>query len=83
MSSSVRPDSGVKLAGTAVYGTDLDVPGMLWGALVPAPVAHGRLRSLDLGPARALPGVVVVGPDDLRSLLPAGGGDKERPIFAS
>ena len=83
MSSSVRPDAGVKLAGSAVYGTDLDLPGMLWGALVPAPVARGRLRSLDLGPARALPGVIAVGPDDLRSFLPAGGGEPDRPIFAS
>ena len=37
MSATPRSDLGVKLAGTAVYGTDLDVPGMLWAALVPAP----------------------------------------------
>ncbi|MGB6443252.1 MAG: xanthine dehydrogenase family protein molybdopterin-binding subunit [Thermoplasmata archaeon] len=83
MSGSLRPDSKIKLAGAAVYGTDLDIPGMMWGALVPAPVAHGRVRSLDLAPARALRGVIAVGPDDLRSLLPAGSGDPERPLFAS
>ena len=83
MSTSVRPDSVVKLAGAAVYGTDLDVPGMMWGALVPAPVAHGRVTSLDLGPARALPGVTAIGPDDLAALLPTGSGDPDRPLFAS
>ncbi|MGA8303683.1 MAG: xanthine dehydrogenase family protein [Thermoplasmata archaeon] len=81
MNASVRPDAAVKLAGTAVYGADLDIPGMLWAALVPSPVAHGRLRSLDLGPARALTGVVAVGPDELPSLLPRGGGEPERPVF--
>jgi CO/xanthine dehydrogenase Mo-binding subunit len=81
VNSSVRPDGAVKLAGSAVYGVDVEVPGMLWGALVLAPVAHGRIRSLDLAPARALPGVIAVGPDDLSSLLPPGGGEPDRPVF--
>jgi CO/xanthine dehydrogenase Mo-binding subunit len=81
MSSTIRPDAAVKLAGAAVYGTDLDLPGMLWAALVPAPVARGRIRSVDLGPARAMPGVVAIGAADLASLLPSGGGDADRPIF--
>jgi CO/xanthine dehydrogenase Mo-binding subunit len=83
VTASIRPDAAVKLAGAAVYGTDVDVPGMLWAALVPSPVAHGRLRSLDLAPARALPGVIAVGPHDLASLLPKGGGDPDRPVFPS
>lgn len=83
MTAAIRPDAAVKLAGTAVYGTDLDVPGMLWAALVPSPVAHGRLRSVDLAPARTMSGVVAVGPDDLAALLTHGGGDADRPIFPS
>lgn len=79
---SYRPDAGVKLRGAAVYGTDLERPGMLWGELVLAPVAHGRVRSVDLSGARAVPGAVAVGPEDLARLLPNGGGDPERPIFA-
>jgi CO/xanthine dehydrogenase Mo-binding subunit len=82
VTAAVRPDAGVKLAGAAVYGTDLDVPGMLWAAFVPAPVAHGKIRSLDLRAARALPGVTVVGPEDLGSLLGPGERDLERPLFA-
>jgi len=81
VSSVVRPDGAEKLAGRAVYGTDLDVPGMRWAALVPAPVAHGRIRRLDLAGARALPGVVAIGPKELAELLPGAAGDPERPLF--
>jgi CO/xanthine dehydrogenase Mo-binding subunit len=80
VSASPRPDAGPKLDGTAVFGMDLDAPGMLWAALVPSPVAHGRLRSVDLAPARALEGVVAVGAADLPTLLP-GVGDPDRPLF--
>ncbi|HYA54548.1 MAG TPA: xanthine dehydrogenase family protein [Thermoplasmata archaeon] len=76
-----RPDARSKLEGTAVFGMDLDAPGMLWGALVPAPVAHGRLRAVDLGPARDLEGVVAVGSADIARLLPDAKGDPDRPIF--
>ncbi|MCI4372143.1 MAG: xanthine dehydrogenase family protein molybdopterin-binding subunit [Thermoplasmata archaeon] len=82
MTAAVRPDAGLKLAGAAVFGTDLDVPGMLWAAFVPAPVAHGRIRSLDLRAARALPGVTVIGPDDLAGLVGPGERDSERTLFA-
>ncbi len=81
MTAAARPDAGLKLTGSAPYGTDLDVPGMLWAAFVPAPVAHGRLRGLDLGAARALPGVTVVGPDDLPGLLGPRERDAERPLL--
>jgi CO/xanthine dehydrogenase Mo-binding subunit len=81
MSARVRPDSAAKLAGTTVFGTDLEVPGMMWGALVLASVGHGRLRSVDLAGARALPGVVAVGPNDLGRLVGGKAGDPERPAF--
>ena len=78
-----RPDARTKLDGSAVFALDLDVPGMLWAALVPSPVAHGRLRSVDLSPARALPGVVAIAAADLAPLLPGKSGDPERPVFPS
>jgi CO/xanthine dehydrogenase Mo-binding subunit len=81
MIAGPRPDSRPKLDGSAVYGADLDVPGMLWAALVPAPIAHGRLRSVDLAPARAMEGVVAIGAADLAKLLPGSKGDPDRPIF--
>jgi len=82
MSGSPRPDARPKLDGSAVFGMDLEAPGMLWAALVPSPVAHGRLRSVDLAPARALEGVVAIGAPDLPRLLP-GAGDPDRPLFPS
>ena len=81
MTLSPRPDARAKLEGTAVYGVDLEAPGMLWAALVPSPVAHGRLRGVDLSVARALDGVVAIGAADLAALLPGATGDADRPIF--
>jgi CO/xanthine dehydrogenase Mo-binding subunit len=81
MTDAARPDSEAKLSGTAVYGTDLEVPGMLWGALVLAPIAHGRIRSVDLGPARAIPGVVAISSADVAGLVGGHAGDPERPPF--
>ncbi len=78
---TIRPDLADKIAGRVRYATDLEVPGMLWGALVPAPVAHGRLRAVDLGPARARPGVVAIGAADLAALVGGREGDRDRPAF--
>jgi CO/xanthine dehydrogenase Mo-binding subunit len=82
MSRAIRPDLGIKLAGAAEYGTDLDVPGMLWGAIVRAPAAAGTVRRVDLAPARARPGVVAVGPEELGNLAP-GRPVPDRPMFAT
>jgi CO/xanthine dehydrogenase Mo-binding subunit len=77
-----RTDAEPKARGALEYGTDLEAPGMLWAALVRSPIAHGRIVRMDLGPARKKPGVVaVVGPDDLRTLLPKGALEAERPVF--
>lgn len=77
----IRWDAPDKLRGAAVYGSDLSADRMLWGALVPSPVAHGRVISVDLERARRLPGVVsVLGAEAFRALFPKGG-DPERPIF--
>jgi len=77
-----RRDAEPKARGALEYGTDLEAPGMLWAALVRSPVAHGRIVHLDLSNARKMPGVVaVVGPDDLRALLPKGALEAERPVF--
>ena len=80
--SATRQDAEAKLKGQAEFGVDLYQPEMLWGALVLAPVAHGKIRRVDLGAARKSPGVVAaIGAEDLKGLLPKGGGDPERPVF--
>ncbi len=81
MSLSPRPDAELKVRGQAGFGMDLEAPGMLWGALVLSPVAHGRIRSVDLSAARALPGVTAVGASDVGVLMGGLRGDAERPPF--
>ncbi|MGP8074122.1 MAG: xanthine dehydrogenase family protein molybdopterin-binding subunit [Thermoplasmata archaeon] len=78
---AIRPDAEAKVRGDVLFGADLDAEGMLWGALVLAPVPHGKIRSVDLAPARALPGVVAIGADDVAGLTGTGLGDADRPPF--
>jgi carbon-monoxide dehydrogenase large subunit len=53
-----REDSRL-LRGAGRYVDDLHLPGTLHAAFVRSPHAHARIRTIDLAPALALPGVVV------------------------
>ncbi len=55
--SKPRFDIPPKVDGSAVYGIDFTLPGMLYAAVDIAPVQGGRLLSVDPGPAEAMPGV--------------------------
>lgn len=55
-----RLDTPSKVDGSARYGIDVRVDGMLYGAIALPPVLGGRLRSFDATAARAMPGVVDV-----------------------
>ncbi|MGH7639226.1 MAG: xanthine dehydrogenase family protein molybdopterin-binding subunit [Gemmatimonadaceae bacterium] len=55
-----RLDALEKVTGRATYTVDLRRPGMLHAAIVRAPIAHGRVLTLDLAPALAVPGVRAV-----------------------
>lgn len=55
--STPRRDIPSKVNGSAKYGIDVVVPGMLYAALDLAPVYGGKLVSVDSGPAEAMPGV--------------------------
>ena len=53
----------------ALHGRRRSSPGMLHAAVLRSPVAHGRVRSLDLEAALAIPGVrAVIGPESELSL---------------
>ncbi len=52
-----RVDIRSKVDGSAVYGIDFAVPGLLSAAIEIAPVAGGKLLSVDSAPAEAMPGV--------------------------
>ena len=46
-----RPDGVPKLTGTAQYGADNSLPGMLWGKILRSPHAHARIRKIDTSKA--------------------------------
>ncbi len=52
-----RLDIPSKVDGSAVYGIDVTVPGMLYAAVEFAPVQGGRLLHVDTGPAETMRGV--------------------------
>jgi len=58
--SMPRPDVPMKVGGTAVYGIDAEVPGMLYASVQRCPVIGGTLKSFDAGEAMKVPGVVKV-----------------------
>ena len=64
------------VTGQGSYVDDIQLPGMLHAAVLRSPVAHARIRSIDVSAALELPGVisVVVG-DEIKGVLkdvPAG-----------
>jgi len=55
-----RVDGYERVSGTAVYPSDVVLPGMLYGAILRCPHAHAQVRSVDATAARGMPGVVAV-----------------------
>jgi isoquinoline 1-oxidoreductase beta subunit len=55
-----RLDSPAKINGTALFGIDVRVPGMLTAVIARPPVFGARLKSFDPGKALAVPGVRAV-----------------------
>lgn len=55
--SVARLDAPAKVNGSAVYGQDVRVPGMLTAVVARCPVFGGRLKSYDATAARAVTGV--------------------------
>ena len=60
-----RVDAFEKVTGKAVYGTDMKLPGMLYGKVVRSPHPHAKILSIDTSQAEKLPGVkaIVTGKD--------------------
>jgi putative selenate reductase molybdopterin-binding subunit len=74
-----RPEmkvDAVKLVkGKPVFADDVDMPGMLHGALLTSPHAHARITRIDASKARALPGVhAVLTHQDIPRVIYASGG---------
>ena len=61
------------LTGRGQFVADLVLPGMLHAVFVRSQHAHGRIRSIDVGAAAAMPGVVrVLTGEELQRLAPPG-----------
>ncbi|MCY1078360.1 xanthine dehydrogenase family protein molybdopterin-binding subunit [Archangium lansingense] len=52
-----RLDGVEKVTGKARYTFDVQLPGMLWGRWVTAPLPHARIKSIDTSEAERYPGV--------------------------
>jgi isoquinoline 1-oxidoreductase subunit beta len=55
-----RLDSPAKVNGTAQFGIDVKMPGMVYASLEQSPVIGGKVKSFDGSKAKAMPGVIDV-----------------------
>ena len=60
-----KVDALPKVTGSAEFGADIDLPGLLQAKVLRSPHAHANIKSIDTTAAEALPGVeaVVTGAD--------------------
>ncbi|MEV0592522.1 molybdopterin cofactor-binding domain-containing protein [Nonomuraea cavernae] len=58
--SARRPDATLKVTGEFAYASDLWLDGMVWGVTLRSPHPSAWIRSIDVGPALAMPGVLAV-----------------------
>jgi len=56
----IRHDGVDKVTGRAVYGADVQMPGLLHGRILRSPIPHGCIKKIDASKALALPGVEAV-----------------------
>src|SRR6195256_6912194 len=69
--SILRREDHRLLTGRGQFIADLELPHMLHAVFVRSPVAHARIRSVDLSRAAGAPGVVfVLGGAELTQLVP-------------
>jgi CO/xanthine dehydrogenase Mo-binding subunit len=57
---TIRPDGTDKVTGSAQYGADFNMPGMIWGQVLRSPHAHAVIKSIDTSKAAAMKGVLAV-----------------------
>ena len=81
-----RLEGRAKVTGRADYIYNLRLPSMLHAKVYRSPVAHGRIKSINIEEAVALPGVhMVVTGEDVKTVLPEpyyGPAFHDQPILA-
>ena len=55
---TTRLDTPAKVNGTAVFGIDVKLPGMVYASLEQCPVIGGTVKSFDASKAKGMPGVI-------------------------
>ena len=56
----IRHDGIDKVLGRAIYGSDVRLAGMIYGAVLRSPYAHAKITKIDTSKAEAMPGVFAV-----------------------
>ncbi len=75
-----RIDGAARVSGEARYTYDVQLPGMLWAAVLRSPHPHARIVRMDTSAAEALPGVVEIMTHENMPPLTVRG--KKQPILA-
>ena len=78
-----KPDAVNRVTGRMVYADDMTLPGVLAGKILGSPVAHGRIRRLDVSKAARLPGVRAVVTAKDAPVSRYGGIVRDKLIFAT
>jgi len=80
--SILRNDAKEKVLGSARFGADMKLPGMLYAKVLRSQVPHGWLKSLDLTRAHKVPGVqAVLTAQDVPGLNAYGIVFKDEPVL--
>ena len=56
----IRHDGYEKVTGKAIYGADIKLSGLIWGAVSRSPHAHAKIISIDTSEAKKMDGVLAV-----------------------
>ena len=71
-----KVDALPKVTGTAEFGADIDLPGLLQAKVLRSPHAHAHIKSIDTSAAEAVEGVeAVVTGSDFPDITAAGFGE--------
>jgi CO/xanthine dehydrogenase Mo-binding subunit len=57
---SPRVEGEEKVGGRALYAVDVVLPNTLWVKVLRSPIAHGKIKNIDLAAARKVPGVKII-----------------------
>jgi xanthine dehydrogenase molybdenum-binding subunit len=78
-----KPDAVNRVTGRMVYADDMTLPGVLAGKILGSPVAHGRIRRLDVSKAAKLPGVRAIVTAQDAPTIRYGGIVRDKLVFAT